>query len=290
MNNLQLTLTSQEVSKMVEKRHDHLIRDIATYEKYLQDTLNPKIGVNDFFIQSTYKDNIGRKLKCYNITKKGCELIAHKMTGQKGVLFTAEYINRFHEMEEQLKIPKAEYLFQPKTYKGQPCVTLADLAHFAGITQHTIRYHIKKVLKNGSDYIVLNGSELVDFKAENIAVDLRLASSLTIVFKSGFVKLTRLIKGLPKQLECFKAQLPPKRQYTPPRVSNMPDIVEAQRLVKEIRENLAGINSTLKLFMRYNQPENQDSFAKTIEHFGMLIMMNCGNLSKQKYSLIERPY
>lgn len=83
MNNLQITLSSQEVAKMVGKRHDHLIRDIATYEKYLQDTLNPKIGVNDFFIQSTYKDSIGRKLKCYNITKKDCELIAHKKNPAK---------------------------------------------------------------------------------------------------------------------------------------------------------------------------------------------------------------
>ena len=34
------------------------------------------------------------------VTKKGCEFIAHKMTGQKGTEFTARYINRFHEMEE----------------------------------------------------------------------------------------------------------------------------------------------------------------------------------------------
>lgn len=32
--------------------------------------------------------------------KKGCEFIAHKMTGQKGTEFTARYINRFHEMED----------------------------------------------------------------------------------------------------------------------------------------------------------------------------------------------
>lgn len=34
------------------------------------------------------------------LQKKGCEFIAHKMTGQKGTEFTARYINRFHEMEE----------------------------------------------------------------------------------------------------------------------------------------------------------------------------------------------
>ena len=34
------------------------------------------------------------------VTKKGCEFIAHKLTGQRGTEFTAQYINRFHEMEE----------------------------------------------------------------------------------------------------------------------------------------------------------------------------------------------
>lgn len=101
MNNLQiLTLDSREVAQMLPKRHDHLVRDIAKHSEYLTD---PKIGVSEFWQESSYKDITGRTLKCYLITKKGCEFIAHKMTGRKGALFTATYINRFHEMEELLK-------------------------------------------------------------------------------------------------------------------------------------------------------------------------------------------
>ena len=101
MNDLQvLTLDSREVAQMLPKRHDNLVRDIAKYSEYLTD---PKIGVSEFWQESSYKDITGRTLKCYLITKKGCEFIAHKMTGRKGALFTATYINRFHEMEELLK-------------------------------------------------------------------------------------------------------------------------------------------------------------------------------------------
>ena len=39
---------------------------------------------------------------CYNITKKGCKFIAHKMTGTKGISFTARYINKFHDMEQAI--------------------------------------------------------------------------------------------------------------------------------------------------------------------------------------------
>ena len=42
-------------------------------------------------------------MRCYQVTKKGCEFIAHKLTGVKGTEFTAKYINRFHEMEDAIK-------------------------------------------------------------------------------------------------------------------------------------------------------------------------------------------
>lgn len=58
------------------------------------------IDLDEFWIDSTYLDKKGESRPCYNITKKGCEFIAHKCTGKKGVVFTARYINRFHELEE----------------------------------------------------------------------------------------------------------------------------------------------------------------------------------------------
>lgn len=105
MNNLfpQATIKSTEVAEMVEKQHAHLMRDIDTYIIYI--STNPKLDALEFFIKSTYVDAKGETRRCYNITKKGCEFIAHKLTGQKGALFTATYINRFHELEKQSLIP-----------------------------------------------------------------------------------------------------------------------------------------------------------------------------------------
>lgn len=97
------TISSLEVAEMVEKKHYNLIRDIKGYVDKLTEL---KIEFSDFFRESTYKDSTGRTLPRYDITKKGCEFIAHKLTGIKGTKFTALYINRFHDMEEQLK-PKS---------------------------------------------------------------------------------------------------------------------------------------------------------------------------------------
>ena len=96
------TLDSREVAEMVEKNHAHLMRDIGSYVEILA---NPKLDrptdskVEDYFIGSAYEDAQGKTRRCYLITRKGCEMIAHKMTGEKGVRFTAAYIDRFHEME-----------------------------------------------------------------------------------------------------------------------------------------------------------------------------------------------
>lgn len=94
------TITSMEAAEWCGKEHSKLLRDIRNYAKQLAEA---KIGLGDFFQESTYQDSNNQTRPCFLVTKKGCEFIAHKMTGQKGTEFTARYINRFHEMENQVK-------------------------------------------------------------------------------------------------------------------------------------------------------------------------------------------
>lgn len=107
MNNLQIinhngtfVVDSREVAEMVEKRHADLIRDIETYISYLGQNAN--LRSDEFFIESSYLAGTGKPYKCYLITKKGCDMVANKMTGEKGVIFTALYVTRFEEMEKEL--------------------------------------------------------------------------------------------------------------------------------------------------------------------------------------------
>lgn len=114
MKKIEQTINSREVAEMVGKSHDKMLRDIRIYIDQLSLS---KIGESDFFIESTYKNERGKEYPCYNVTKKGCEFIAHKLTGVKGTEFTAKYINRFHEMEDMLSQPAA--LPANDTYKSR---------------------------------------------------------------------------------------------------------------------------------------------------------------------------
>ena len=93
-------IDSREVAEIVGKEHNDLLKDIRRYVRQLDEG---KISRNEFFMESQYTDKLNRKKNCYLVTKKGCEFIAHKLTGIKGTKFTATYINRFHEMEDTLE-------------------------------------------------------------------------------------------------------------------------------------------------------------------------------------------
>ena len=64
---------------------------------------NSKLSSSNFFIERTYKQaGNGKEVKRYDITKMGCEMVANKLTGQKGIMFTAKYVELFNKMAEQI--------------------------------------------------------------------------------------------------------------------------------------------------------------------------------------------
>ena len=97
LNDGQLVIDSREVAEMVGKRHSDLLGNIEVLVKYLA---NGKVRSQDFFIRHTYNDVQGKPRPCFLLTKKGCDMVANKMTGEKGTLFTAAYVTRFEELEK----------------------------------------------------------------------------------------------------------------------------------------------------------------------------------------------
>ncbi len=99
--NGKLLVDSREVAEMIGKQHKNLLRDIQGYIKVIEDGSN--LSSQDFFIESTYKNAQNKIQPCYLLTKKGCDMVANKMTGEKGVLFTAIYVTKFEDMENAIR-------------------------------------------------------------------------------------------------------------------------------------------------------------------------------------------
>lgn len=114
MNELRkTTITTLEVAEMMEVPHNDILRKLdgrKDRKGYIQIMTESQMAVSDYFIPSAYRDASGKENKCYQVTKLGCDFLANKSTGEKGVIFTARYVRRFYEMEHQIKqIPLTEH-------------------------------------------------------------------------------------------------------------------------------------------------------------------------------------
>lgn len=106
-----ITINSREVAEMTGVGHKELLKKIRKYSSILGES---NFAPSDFFIESTYVNSQNKVQPCYEVTKKGCEMVANKMTGEKGVLFTAAYVNKFNDMEKEIAMKQFAL---PTTYK-----------------------------------------------------------------------------------------------------------------------------------------------------------------------------
>ena len=142
--------------------------------------------VVDYFIKSSYVDAKGEDRPCYLVTKLGCDFLANKFTGEKGILFTAKYVKRFDEMERtiqnQYKLPTTykEALLQLVEQVEENEKLLADNNHkqevINGLTDDVDIYKkkdvINRICRRRSGNYANRYKELYKCFKENFHIDL----------------------------------------------------------------------------------------------------------------------
>ena len=101
------TISSREVAEMMEIEHKNLLQKIDGINKILV----AENSATKYWTESIF-ENRGKQYREYQITKKGCEFLAHKSTGEKGIIFTDRYMDRFEEMENLLKQQVPSYTIE----------------------------------------------------------------------------------------------------------------------------------------------------------------------------------
>ena len=121
-------IDSREVARMMEKTHKEILRYIEGDDSVISIAeCIEKQGalLSSYFIESSYYTDDNRKCKCYLVTKKGCELLGNKQKGEKGMLFSIAYVERFNEMEKELK-SKSVHQYPELTEKQQCILAIYD--------------------------------------------------------------------------------------------------------------------------------------------------------------------
>ena len=134
------TISSREVAEMMGLRHDNMMRKI---EKINEVLTTSNLSSLKYWYETEYKAGNGEMRREYQVTKKGCELIAHKTEGQKGVLFTVRYMDKFEEMEKKLQkqlpgtyIEALEQLLASEKEKARVQLELKDEQHKNEMLMH----------------------------------------------------------------------------------------------------------------------------------------------------------
>ena len=143
---------SRQVAVMVDKRHDNLVRDIDGYYKTISENINSqpsKLRADYYFKKSSYKAGTGKTYPCYLISKMGCEFIGNKMTGDKGILFTAMYVKLFNEMETIQKQKQTEYWQYLRARSKEEYKALTDMIKIF------VKYATAQGSKNARYYYII---------------------------------------------------------------------------------------------------------------------------------------
>lgn len=151
MSTQELTLDSREVAKMIGREHKELLRTIREYIGILETEDSAILRSQDFFIPDTYFNSQNKEQPCFLITKKGCDMIANKMTGEKGILFTAIYVTRFEEMTKELQ------QFTPYAATRQTIGEVANLLKEVRLIAKDSGISLAKSIKSATEYLQAKG-------------------------------------------------------------------------------------------------------------------------------------
>jgi len=125
INNLNgsLTVSSLQVAKDFEKRHDKLVAEIERmYGELIGCTQN---GGDPFFIEKSYQHPQNKQwYKSYELTRDGFSLLVMGFTGKKALEWKLKYIEAFNLMENKLRnsfneINLESVLYRAKRWAGR---------------------------------------------------------------------------------------------------------------------------------------------------------------------------
>lgn len=198
MSKIEQTLDSREVAEMIKKEHKMLLRDIRRYETQLDGC---KIAPGDFFQESNYKDANNQTRPCYRITKKGCEFIAHKLTGTKGTAFTARYINRFHEMQDIISnpVPEPDLPWFIRKFQGRYIILERDFIQITGINiKNHKSFYKEEFFTHSIDFDGYGWMENNQDFREKYGFDYGDDACMMYLYPSGVIKALNILMNDPK--------------------------------------------------------------------------------------------
>lgn len=168
MHNKQLEsrISSREVFLMMDlKQHSDLLRKIDGINK---DFNQSNIAFVKYWVEGTYIDAKGEERREFQITKKGCEFLAHKTTGTKGNLFTDKYMDKFAQMENIIKgnIPTDLDTMQRMAFLSENMAGIGQYVQVLGKFTIGLKEYIQDTIQ-AKDHQIDQAMDLIGIRSKN---------------------------------------------------------------------------------------------------------------------------
>lgn len=167
----EFNMSTKDIADIVDIKHYKLLEKLEGTKDGKTKGIIPtftahEIVVSKYFIESIYLDSSGKENKCYLCTKMGCEFLANKFTGEKGVVFTARYVEKYNAMETALIKNKYELLLEENNeqiHRLEMCIGIHD-RH----TKMYIRYIKNKlgIVRANKDYLMIKNNLFKKFAVD----------------------------------------------------------------------------------------------------------------------------
>ena len=159
-------IDSREVARMMGREHWEILYYIEGNAKkgengitgILPTLQGEQVTTNKYFIESSYIAANNRRKKCYLCTRMGCDLLATRQNGEKGILFCAKYVEKFNEMEKELKnnnpaLAKEDELILSVVKGATPLDRATALQEYTALITDKATAPLKAELTEKTDFI-----------------------------------------------------------------------------------------------------------------------------------------
>lgn len=284
VNDGQIVVESRKIAEHFDKQHKHVLDAI-------ENITAENSAVTSMFCETTYTAGTGKAYKEYLMNRDGFSLLVMGFTGKKALEWKIKYIQAFNAMEDELRHGGAHYILIMKRYKKRPVLSTADVAALLGTARESIGQTLQEPLakcKNGHDYFLVQGGELVLLKRDNPSIS-SLASSVLLITESGLRKVcAHLKKAMPAVFSAPSVvdALPMRASdalsvYTAPESNK-----EISAWVKDIRGYMDVLDGLLHKYEQQNPVKTQDALKEVMRSVGQDIWEDVVRLTCQKYDLV----
>ena len=197
---------------------------------------------------------------------------------------------RNQQKTEQLTLETTEYHYFDKTLYGEPVLTAADVEHFTGVGTFQTEYYLKRYAAKNTDYAIIGGKSLVQYKEENPGVN-KLASAVFVIMKSGFVKLMKYFGCGAATPECFLKSSITENEKKPDKEKYALIVGNSRvvRLMDMINKRITAIEVTMDLMYKHNvEVSKMDALRKTLNELSFDLSAEISALTFEKLGVTEK--